>query len=112
MKLNTKIAILIATALILTSTLIGLISTQETYRTVWIAGITLAVLVVVLIVSVVFNRRSTTRPAYRIIKSLNEGADQVASAAGQISSTSQQMAAGASIEETLSSLTDLRQSGF
>ena len=79
----------------------------ETYQTVWIAGITLAVLVVVLIVSIVFNRRSTTRPASRIIESLNERADQVASAAGQVSSTSQQMAAGISIEETLSSLEEM-----
>jgi methyl-accepting chemotaxis protein len=107
MKLNTKITILITTALVLTSTLIGLISTQETYRTEWIAGITLAVLVAVLTVSIVFNRRNTTRPDYRIIESRNEGADQVASAAGQVSSSSQQMAAGASIEETLSSLEEM-----
>ena len=74
---------------------------------VWISGITLAVLVVVLIVSIVFNRRSTSRPASWIIESLNEGADQVAPAAGQVSSTSQQMAAGISIEETLSSLEEM-----
>ena len=107
MKLNTKITILITTALVLTSTLIGLISTRNTYQTVWISGITLAVLVVVLIVSIVFNRRSTYRPASWIIESLNEGADQVAPTAGQVSSTSQQMAAGISIEETLSSLEEM-----
>ena len=107
MKLNTKIIIFITTALVLTSTLIGLISTRNTYQTVWIAGITLAVLVVVLIVSIVFNRRGTTRPASRIIESPNERADQVASAAEQLFSTSQQMPAGASIEETLSSLEEM-----
>ncbi len=79
---------------------------------VWISGITLAVLMVVLIVSIVFTRRSITRPVSRIIESLNEGADQVASAAGQISSTSQQLAEGASeqaasIEETSSSLEEM-----
>ena len=74
---------------------------------VWIAGITLAMLVVVLIVSIVFNRRTTARPPSRIIESPNERADQLASAAEQISSTSQQMAAGVSIEETLSSLEEM-----
>ena len=74
---------------------------------VWIAETTLAVLVVVLIVSIVFNRRATTRPASRIIESPNERTDQVASAAEQISSTSQQMPAGVSIEETLSSLEEM-----
>ena len=107
MKLNTKIIILITTALVLTSTLIGLISTRNTNQTVWIAGITLAVLGAVLIVSIVFNRRSTTRPASRIIESPNERADQVASAAEQLFSASQQMPAGASIEETLSSLEEM-----
>jgi len=107
MKLNTNIIILITTALVLTSTLIGLISIRNTYQTAWIAGIALAVLGAVLIVSIVFNRRSTTRPAHRIIDGPNERADQVASAAEQIFSTSQQMPAGASIEETLSSLEEM-----
>ena len=107
MKLNTKIIIIITTALVLTSTLIGLISTRNTYQTVWIAGITLAVLGAVLIVSIVFNRRSTTRPASRIIKNPNERADQVASAAEQLFSTSKKGPAGASIEETLSSTEEM-----
>ena len=107
MKLSTKIIILITTALVLTSTSIGLISTRNTYQTVWIAGITLAVLGAVLIVSIVFNRRSTTRPAHRIIDGPNERADQAASAAEQLFSGSQQMPAGASIEETLSSLEEM-----
>jgi hypothetical protein len=107
MKLNTKIIILITTALVLTSTLIGLISTRNTNQTVWIAGITLAVLGAVLIVSIVFNRRSTARPASPIIKNPNERADQVASAAEQLFSNSRQGPAGASIEETLSSLEEM-----
>ena len=107
MKLKTKMIIIIITALVLTSTLIGLISTRNTYQTVWIAGITLAVLGAVLIVSIVFNRRSTTRPAHRIIDSPNERDDQAASAAEQLFSASQQMTAGASIEETLSSLEEM-----
>jgi len=79
---------------------------------VWISGITLAMLVVVLIVSIIFTRRSITRPVSRIIESINEGADQVASAAGQVSSTSQHLADGASeqaasIEETSSSLEEM-----
>jgi hypothetical protein len=107
MKLNTKIIIIIITALVLTSTSIGLISSRNTYQTMWIAGITLAVLVVVLIVSTVFNRRRTTRPAHRIIDRPNERADQVASTAEQLFSTSKKGPAGASIEETLSSTEEM-----
>ena len=55
----------------------------------WIAGLSLAALAVVLVVSLVFTRRSITRPITRIVAGLNDGADQVASAASQISSTSQ-----------------------
>ena len=79
---------------------------------VWISGVTLAMLVVVLIASIVFTRRSITRPVSRIIENLNEGADQVASAVGQVSSASQQLAEGsseqaASIEETSASLEEM-----
>ena len=56
--------------------------------------------------------RSITRPINRIIGGLNEGAEQVAGAAGQISSASQSLAEGsseqaASIEETSSSLEEM-----
>ena len=87
---------------------------QNNVRSVvkWISGITIAALVVMMIVSIVFTRRSIIRPVSRIIKSLSEGANQVASAAIQISSTSRQLAKGASeqaasIEETSSSLEEM-----
>jgi len=78
----------------------------------WIGGISLAALVAVLLVSLVFTRRSISRPITRIVAGLNEGADQVASAASQISSSSQQLAEGASeqaasIEETSASLEEM-----
>ncbi len=47
----------------------------------WIAGLSLASLAVVLAASLVFTRRSITRPITRIVAGLNDGADQVASAA-------------------------------
>jgi len=59
-----------------------------------------------------FVIRSITRPIKRIIEGLNEGSEQVASAAGQVSSASQSLAEGsseqaASIEETSSSLEEM-----
>ena len=53
-----------------------------------------------------------TRPINRIIKGLNEGADQVASASSQVSSASQSLSEGASeqassLEETSSSLEEM-----
>ena len=44
----------------------------------------------------VFFSISITRPIVRIIKGLSEGAGEVAAASGQLSSTSQQLAEGAS----------------
>ncbi|MCU0586326.1 MAG: methyl-accepting chemotaxis protein, partial [Desulfobacterales bacterium] len=78
----------------------------------WIAGLSLASLAAVLAASLVFTRRSITRPITRIVAGLNDGADQVASAAAQISSTSQLLAEGASeqaasIEETSASLEEM-----
>jgi methyl-accepting chemotaxis protein len=78
----------------------------------WIGGLSLAALAVALVVSLVFTRRSITRPITRIVSGLNEGADQVAAAAAQISSTSQLLAEGASeqaasIEETSASLEEM-----
>jgi methyl-accepting chemotaxis protein len=87
---------------------------EKSIRTVltWIAGLSLAALAVVLVASLVFTRRSITRPITRIVAGLNDGADQVASAAAQISSTSQMLAEGASeqaasIEETSASLEEM-----
>lgn len=79
---------------------------------VWIGGVSLAALVAMLIVSLVFTRRSITRPITRIVAGLNEGVEQVASASSQISSSSQQLAEGASeqaasIEETSASLEEM-----
>ena len=78
----------------------------------WIGGLSLAALAMVLFASLVFTRRSITRPITRIVSGLNEGADQVAAAAAQISSTSQLLAEGASeqaasIEETSASLEEM-----
>jgi methyl-accepting chemotaxis protein len=60
----------------------------------------------------VFIARSITLPILRVIAGLNEGSDQVASAAGQVSSASQSLAEGssqqaASVEETSSSLEEM-----
>ena len=78
----------------------------------WIGGISLAAFAAVLVASFLFTRRSITRPVTRIVASLNDGADQVASASSQISATSQQLAEGsseqaASIEETSASLEEM-----
>jgi methyl-accepting chemotaxis protein len=56
--------------------------------------------------------RSITRPLNRIISGLDDGAQQVSSAAGEVSSSSQSMAEGASqqaasIEETSSSMEEM-----
>jgi len=56
--------------------------------------------------------RAVTRPLNIIIRGMSEGADQVASASGQVSSSSQSMAEGASeqaasIEETSSSMEEM-----
>ncbi len=60
----------------------------------------------------IFVARGISRPVYRVIRSLDEGAEQVASASGQVSPSSQQLAEGtseqaASIEETSSSLEEM-----
>jgi methyl-accepting chemotaxis protein len=87
---------------------------QQNLRSVvgWTVGVTLGVLAVMLSLSFIFTRRSITRPVTCIIASLNQGSEQVASAAGQISSTSQHLAEGASeqaasIQETSSSLEEM-----
>ena len=67
---------------------------------------------VVGILSAFFITRSITKPINKIITGLNEGAVQVASASGQVSTSSQSMAEGASqqaasIEETSSSMEEM-----
>ncbi|MFZ3046434.1 MAG: methyl-accepting chemotaxis protein [Desulfatirhabdiaceae bacterium] len=68
-------------------------------------------LVIAIFICLYFSR-SLTIPIYRVIDSLNEGADQVSSASTQVSSASQSLAEGASeqaasIEETSSSLEEM-----
>jgi methyl-accepting chemotaxis protein/carbonic anhydrase len=60
----------------------------------------------------IFIARSISKPINRTIEGLNEGAEQVAAAAGQVSSSSQALAEGsseqaASLEETSSSLEEM-----
>jgi methyl-accepting chemotaxis protein len=64
------------------------------------------------IVLVLFFARSISRPIARVVDGLNEGADQVAAASGQVSGSSQSLAEGASeqaaaLEETSSSLEEM-----
>jgi methyl-accepting chemotaxis protein len=86
---------------------------QANQRILWLMGlVTLGILVVVIAASLVFTRRSITRPVQRIIGGLNEGAQQVTSASEQLSSASQSLADGASeqaasIEETSSTLEEM-----
>lgn len=77
----------------------------------WAGGISLGMLVLVGILAL-WLARSIARPINNIIEGLNDGAEQVAGAADQVSSASQALAAGASeqasaIEETSSTLTQL-----
>jgi methyl-accepting chemotaxis protein len=71
------------------------------------AGFTLA-----MVVGILFFAQSITGPISRIIASLNEGAEQVTSASGQVAASGQSLAEGASeqaasIEETSSSLEEM-----
>jgi len=70
------------------------------------------IFLVATIVGVVFFSRSISSPITRAVRELNEAADQVASASGEVSSSSQSLAEGASqqaaaIEETSSSLEEM-----
>ncbi|MFC1885555.1 cache domain-containing protein [Thermodesulfobacteriota bacterium] len=72
----------------------------------------LIILIAFLIFAFFFTRKSITKPIHRIIKGLNEGADQVTSASTQIAASSQDLSDGssnqaASIEETSSSLEEM-----
>ncbi|TFG42654.1 MAG: methyl-accepting chemotaxis protein, partial [Syntrophobacterales bacterium] len=75
-------------------------------------SIVTAVMVVVGLILASFITRSITMPVRRIIAGLTEGAEEVASASGQVSSAAQSLAEGsneqaASIEETSSSLEEM-----
>ncbi len=85
--------------------------TAMTVHIQFMAGIILFVLVCVMALGIRITRR-ISGPIYRIIQGLNEGADQVASSAGEVSSASQTLAEGsseqaASIEETSSSMEEM-----
>jgi methyl-accepting chemotaxis protein len=77
---------------------------------IMITGLIIAVITGVFAAFVI--TRSITKPVNRIIDGLNDGSEQVASAAGQVSTASQTLAEGASeqaasIEETSSSLEEM-----
>jgi len=77
-----------------------------------IAVVTMIVLAVIIAVSYFFAQYSITKPVRRIINRLNDGAEQVAAASGQITSTSRSLAEGsseqaASIEESSASLEEM-----
>ncbi|MBN1103419.1 MAG: cache domain-containing protein [Deltaproteobacteria bacterium] len=78
----------------------------------WVGAVMLTMLMFILSGSVIFMRRSITRPIKQVIDKLTEGAEQVSSASAQVSSASQSLAGGASqqaaaIEETSSSLEEM-----
>jgi len=73
-----------------------------------VGGICLALTIVL----VLFFARSISRPIARVVAGLNDGAEQVAAASGEVSSSSQSLAEGASeqaasLEETSSSLEEM-----
>jgi len=82
-------------------------------RVLWLmAAVTLVTVILALVASFVFARRSIIKPVSRVTEGLNQGADQVASASGQVSASSQSLAEGsseqaASIEETSASLEEM-----
>jgi methyl-accepting chemotaxis protein len=74
--------------------------------------VTLIVLVLIIAVSYLFTHYRITKPVKRIIDRLNQGAEHVAAASGQITSSSQTLAEGASeqaasIEESSASLEEM-----
>jgi methyl-accepting chemotaxis protein len=87
--------------------------TENINRILWLIGvITLAIVILALVTSFVFTRRTIVKPINRMTDGITSGADQVAAASGQVSASSQSLAEGsaeqaASIEETSSSLEEI-----
>ncbi len=80
-----------------------------TSHVVWWCIVLGAITLVVCTAVALFVTRGITKPIGRIIRGLDDGADQVSSASAQVASASQQLAAGASdqassLEETSSAL--------
>ncbi|MBI5814201.1 MAG: MCP four helix bundle domain-containing protein [Nitrospinae bacterium] len=78
----------------------------------WVMIIGLGIALVIGIALTIFITRAITGPVNKIIEGLNDSSDQVAAAAGQISSSSQSLAEGAteqasSLEETSSALEEV-----
>jgi methyl-accepting chemotaxis protein len=78
----------------------------------WVSAISLLIVVLALLFSYWFTRRSITLPVNHIVEGLSEGSAQVAEGSHQVSSASQSLAQGASeqaasIEETSSSLEEM-----
>jgi len=78
----------------------------------WVMIIGLIAALVIGVLIAVFITRSITGPIRKIITGLNDGSDQVATAAGEVSGSSQSLAEGsseqaASIEETSASLEEM-----
>ena len=86
------------------------VSLLSTASLVMLSGLAVALVVGVLLA--VFISRSITRPIHGVITGLSEGAQQVASASGQVANSSQSLAEGAAeqaaaLEQTSSSLEEM-----
>jgi methyl-accepting chemotaxis protein len=87
-------------------------ASRELRSVIWTISMVLLVLGAIGGLVGLWFSRSITRPLNRIISGLDDGAQQVSSAAGEVSSSSQSMAEGASqqaasIEETSSSMEEM-----
>ena len=86
---------------------------QNIKRVVMIIGLsTIILLVSIIAVSYFFAQHSITKPVKRVIDRLKDGAEEVAAASGQITSSSQSLAEGASqqacsLEESSASLEEM-----
>ena len=81
-------------------------------RLEWVMMIMAVVGIVIIVLVALFIGRSISRPITRVVEGLSTGSDQVAAAAGQVSSTSQSLAQGAnqqaaSLEETSASIEEM-----
>ncbi len=81
-------------------------------RSIWLIGTVALVGIVLGLLGAIFITLSITKPINRIISDLSAGADQVATASGEVSAAGQALAQGASeqaasLEETSSSLEEL-----